>query len=82
MCEGDRVVVDLHNTLLSDTETIHFHGQHMNGHQYSDGVPYVTQCPVLAGTFRYDFIAMTPGTQLWHSHVGKLRGPFTQCPTY
>ena len=71
VCEGDHVVVDLHNSQLSDTETLHFHGQAMKGHQYYDGVPYITQCPTMAGTFRYNFVATTPGTQLWHSHSGK-----------
>ncbi|WP_432215017.1 multicopper oxidase domain-containing protein, partial [Salmonella enterica] len=56
VCEGDRVVVDVYNWQLSDTATIHWHGQHMNNQQYNDGVPYVTQCPIL-GAFRYDFIA-------------------------
>nr|BCO16709.1 laccase [Chiromantes haematocheir] len=74
VCEGDRVVVDLYNLQLSDTATIHWHGQHMIGQQYYDGVPYLTQCPVLGGTFRYNFLASTPGTHLWHSHIGLQRG--------
>ncbi|XP_042890220.1 oxidoreductase OpS5-like [Penaeus japonicus] len=73
VCEGDRVVVDVHNTQFSDTETIHWHGQHMRSHQYYDGVPFVTQCPIM-GSFRYDFPAATPGTHWWHSHTGVHRG--------
>ncbi|XP_066951999.1 LOW QUALITY PROTEIN: uncharacterized protein [Macrobrachium rosenbergii] len=72
VCEGDRVVVDVYNWQLSDTATIHWHGQHMNNQQYNDGVPYVTQCPIL-GAFRYDFIATNPGTSFWHSHIGLHR---------
>ncbi|XP_027207469.2 uncharacterized protein [Penaeus vannamei] len=72
VCEGDRVVVDVHNSQFSDTETIHWHGQHMRGHQYYDGVPFVTQCPIM-GSFRYDFPAATPGTHWWHSHTGLHR---------
>lgn len=77
VCEGDRIVVDLYNEQLSDTETIHWHGQHMRGQQYYDGVPFATQCPIV-GAFRYDFIASTPGTSFWHSHVGlhRLEGVF------
>ncbi|XP_042889082.1 laccase-like [Penaeus japonicus] len=72
VCEGDRVVVDVHNSQFSDTETIHWHGQHMRSHQYYDGVPFVTQCPIM-GSFRYDFPAATPGTHWWHSHTGLHR---------
>ncbi|KAK7083882.1 Mco1p [Halocaridina rubra] len=72
VCEGDRIVVDVYNGQLSDTETIHWHGQHMRDHQYYDGVPFVTQCPIL-GAFRYDFIAANPGTTFWHSHSGLHR---------
>ncbi|XP_047501209.1 laccase-1-like [Penaeus chinensis] len=73
VCEGDRVVVDVHNTQFSDTDTIHWHGQHMRSHQFYDGVPFVTQCPIM-GSFRYDFPAATPGTHWWHSHAGVHRG--------
>ncbi|XP_027212523.2 uncharacterized protein [Penaeus vannamei] len=73
VCEGDRVVVDVHNTQFSDTDTIHWHGQHMRDYQYYDGVPFVTQCPIM-GSFRYDFPAATPGTHWWHSHAGVHRG--------
>ena len=71
VCKGDLVVVDLHNMLLSDTEAIHWHGQHMRDQQFYDGVPFLTQCPVVAGVFRYSFYAKTPGTQFWHSHAGR-----------
>lgn len=73
VCEGDRLVVDLNNMMLSDTETIHWHGFHMRDQQYYDGVPFLTQCPVMVGKFRYDFYANTSGTHLWHSHVGLHR---------
>lgn len=73
VCEGDRLVVDLYNLLLSDTETIHWHGMHMRNQQYYDGVPFLTQCPVIRGKFRYDFKASTPGTLFWHSHAGLHR---------
>ncbi|KAK4308758.1 hypothetical protein Pmani_019558 [Petrolisthes manimaculis] len=75
VCEGDRIVVDLYNHQLSDTESIHWHGQHMRDYQYYDGVPFLTQCPIMPGlVFRYDFQAATPGTHFWHSHVGLHRG--------
>lgn len=67
------MVVDVFNHQLSDTETIHWHGQHMRDDQYYDGVPFLTQCPIMPGVgFRYDFTASTPGTHLYHSHVGEF----------
>ncbi|KAK8727891.1 hypothetical protein OTU49_009506 [Cherax quadricarinatus] len=74
VCEGDRVVVDVYNWMLSDTETIHFHGHHMKDFQYYDGVPFVTQCPILGGSFRYNFVTTNSGTLWWHSHSGLHRG--------
>ncbi|MPC44193.1 Laccase-4 [Portunus trituberculatus] len=73
VCEGDHVVIDLENGYISDTEALHFHGMAMTGYQYYDGVPFLTQCPVLPSTFRYQFLATCIGTYLWHSHVGVHR---------
>lgn len=51
--------------------TIHWHGVWQRGTQYSDGVPYVTQCPILNGnTFRYQWVAGNAGTHFWHAHTG------------
>lgn len=72
VCEGDQVIVDVVNELTSETTTIHWHGQHQKGYPYMDGVPYVSQCPIMPGsTFRYDFKAVNPGTHFWHSHSGE-----------
>lgn len=50
---------------------MHWHGQHLEKAPYMDGVPYVSQCPILPGsTFRYDYIAAEAGTHFWHSHIG------------
>ncbi|KAE8745551.1 hypothetical protein FOCC_FOCC007740 [Frankliniella occidentalis] len=41
------------------------------GTQYSDGVPFVTQCPIQQGnTFRYQMEAGNEGTHFWHAHSG------------
>ncbi|KAK9512200.1 hypothetical protein O3M35_000670 [Rhynocoris fuscipes] len=77
VCEGDTVVVDLINSLPSGSTTIHWHGIRQMGSQYYDGVPYVTQCPILPDTtFRYQFKADTSGSFFYHSHLGfqKLDG--------
>ncbi|XP_014213138.1 laccase-1-like [Copidosoma floridanum] len=75
VCEGDRVIVDVINMLHADSTTIHWHGQHLRQNPYMDGTPFISQCPILPGeTFRYDFIAATPGSHFWHSHIGFQRG--------
>ncbi|XP_015589578.1 L-ascorbate oxidase isoform X2 [Cephus cinctus] len=75
VCQGDRIVVDVINSLTSESTSMHWHGQHHRATPYMDGVPYVTQCPILPGaTFRYNFIAATAGTHFWHSHSGLQRG--------
>lgn len=71
VCEGDKVVIDVRNSMEGMEATIHWHGIHQRGTQYSDGVPYVTQCPILNGnTFRYQWLAGNAGTHFWHAHTG------------
>ncbi|XP_050711720.1 uncharacterized protein LOC126995868 isoform X4 [Eriocheir sinensis] len=74
VCEGDRLLVDVHNSVLGCTDSIHWHGIHMKNQQYYDGVPYLTQCPIAGNAFRYDFRPDDPGTYWWHSHSGLNRG--------
>ncbi len=79
--EDDKVRVIFHNNLKEST-TIHWHG--VNTPNDQDGVPYVTQQPIKAGTtYAYEFTATPPGTHMYHSHhnatdqVGRgLLGPF------
>nr|XP_045582741.1 laccase-4-like isoform X1 [Procambarus clarkii] len=74
VCVGDELVVDVVNELGSDSTSIHWHGLHQLGTPYMDGVPFLTQCPIHAGTtFRYHFLADNPGTHYWHSHSGMQR---------
>ncbi|XP_066994431.1 uncharacterized protein [Anabrus simplex] len=71
VCLGDTVVVNMMNSLPIEGITIHWHGIHQNERPYMDGTPYVTQCPVSPhDTFQYKWKADTPGTHMWHSHVG------------
>lgn len=54
--------------------TIHWHGLHHVSTPWMDGVPMVTQCPILPGNkFRYRFRAEQTGTHYWHAHTGVLR---------
>nr|XP_022302216.1 laccase-2-like [Crassostrea virginica] len=72
--EGQTVVIHVKNSLLSDTVTIHWHGLHQSGTPFMDGVPFVSQCPIMSGqTFTYKFKAFPPGTFWYHSHVGAQR---------
>ncbi|XP_031351622.1 laccase-4-like [Photinus pyralis] len=71
VCEGDKVVVDVENRIEGLEMTIHWHGVWQDGTQYADGVPYVTQCPILShNNFRYIWYAKNPGTHFWHAHTG------------
>ncbi|XP_014215269.1 L-ascorbate oxidase-like [Copidosoma floridanum] len=74
VCKGDRIIVDVTNEMPTDTTSIHWHGIHQKGTPFMDGVPYVTQCPILPGqTFSYNFVVDKPGTYLYHSHSGDQR---------
>ncbi|XP_075220852.1 uncharacterized protein LOC142324090 isoform X2 [Lycorma delicatula] len=74
VCLGDRVIVDVHNQLMEESTSIHWHGHHQRGSPYMDGVPFITQCPIPPhNTFRYTYVAATPGTHFWHSHSGCQR---------
>ncbi|XP_043518680.1 laccase-5-like [Frieseomelitta varia] len=79
VCLGDLIVVDVKNKIAEDGITIHWHGVFQKDYQYYDGVPFVTQCPIVAGsTFRYQFAANNPGTHFYHAHTGlnKMDGVF------
>ena len=63
---GDKVRVVLRNELPSST-SIHWHGIRVPNSQ--DGVPDITQKPVLPGeTFTYEFTTTAPAVGMYHSH--------------
>lgn len=87
VCLGDRVVVNVKNSLHSDGITLHWHGLTMRGSSnpdadspsegtpYMDGTPGVTQCNIPAhSSFRYSFVASNAGTHFYHAHSGFHRG--------
>jgi FtsP/CotA-like multicopper oxidase with cupredoxin domain len=64
--EGDRVRMVFTNHLPEPT-TIHWHGIEVPNAM--DGVPGVTQDPVMPGeTFTYEFVAKPAGSFMYHSH--------------
>ncbi|KAF4624287.1 hypothetical protein G7Y89_g13886 [Cudoniella acicularis] len=78
---GDRLVVNVTNTLVNETTAIHFHGIFQTGSNQMDGPAMVTQCPIAPGSsFTYNFTVNQTGTYWYHAHVGGqyidgLRGP-------
>lgn len=72
VCLDDIVIVDVDNQMDGTATTVHWHGLSQKGTPFSDGVPFITQCPIYPGnTFRYTFHAADPGTHLYHSHSGQ-----------
>ncbi|XP_070544866.1 uncharacterized protein [Ptychodera flava] len=68
---GSIVRVTMHNAMMSEATTIHWHGIYQMRTPWMDGVPYISQCPVPpGGKFVYAFAAMPPGTFWYHSHTG------------
>ncbi len=68
--KGDRVRVKFKNKTELN-HTIHWHGIYVPWRM--DGVPYVTQMPVMPGQeFVYEFTAEPYGTHFYHCHWGTL----------
>ena len=69
-------MINVTNKMTNNEGTsIHWHGIFMNGSQYMDGLPMVTQCPIPSpGNFEYRFTPYEPGTHWFHSHSGLQRG--------
>uniref|UniRef100_A0A0E0B231 L-ascorbate oxidase n=1 Tax=Oryza glumipatula TaxID=40148 RepID=A0A0E0B231_9ORYZ len=72
--QGDTIVVNVKNSLLTENVAIHWHGIRQIGTPWADGTEGVTQCPILPGdTFAYTFIVDRPGTYMYHAHYGMQR---------
>ncbi|KAF2265174.1 iron transport multicopper oxidase FET3 precursor [Lojkania enalia] len=79
--KGDRLIVNVQNSLGNESTSLHFHGLYMNGTNHMDGAIGVTQCGIAPGSsFTYNFTVDQPGTYWYHSHAkgqypDGLRGP-------
>ncbi len=63
------------NKLLTEAISIHIHGLDKRGLWYTDGVPFIQQCPIAVNSkYTYRFIADTPGTHWFHGHMQTDRG--------
>ncbi|OWF53933.1 L-ascorbate oxidase-like [Mizuhopecten yessoensis] len=72
--QGQQVVVHVHNKLLSDGVTIHWHGLTQKGTPWMDGTGSISQCPIDPhSTFVYRFMADDVGTSWYHAHHGMMR---------
>jgi FtsP/CotA-like multicopper oxidase with cupredoxin domain len=79
VCQHDTVIVDVDNEIEGTATTLHWHGLLQKGTPFSDGVPFLTQCPIHSSSiFRYVFHASDIGTHFYHSHAGlhKTNGLF------
>lgn len=69
--QNQKITIIVYNHLLSEEVSIHWHGIEQFGTPAMDGVPFVTQCPILPGqTFNYTFTPRIGGTYFYHSHTG------------
>ena len=67
--EGQVVVANIINGLLTETISIHWHGMDQRNTPWMDGAIHVSQCPIgPSETFRYYFKAEPTGTFWYHSH--------------
>ena len=65
--EGDKVRINVTNN-LDETTGVHMHGIEFDD-WHMDGIPFVTQPPIIPGeTFPYEFIATPHGSHMYHSH--------------
>lgn len=71
VCQNDMIIVDVTNKMKGQSVSIHWHGLFQVKTPWMDGVPGVTNCPILEkSTFRYSFCASEYGTLFGHSHDG------------
>ncbi len=84
--QGDKVRAIFTNN-LKETTGVHFHGVEFADF-FQDGVPFVTQLPIVPGdSYTYEFTATNAGSLMYHSHhnatdqVGRgLLGAFIVAP--
>ncbi|KAM5484989.1 putative L-ascorbate oxidase [Microsporum audouinii] len=73
---GDRLNIQVTNSLADEGVVLHWHGLHMRGANHMDGVAGVTQCPIVPGaSMLYNFTVShsQSGTFWYHAHSGLQR---------
>lgn len=72
--ENQEITLHMWNKMHTDSTTIHLHGIHQKSTPWSDGVAFVTQCPILPGQiYTVKFNAKPYGTSFYHAHIGDQR---------
>jgi manganese oxidase len=67
VAQGDKVKAVFTNN-LKETTGVHFHGVEFDDF-FQDGVPFVTQKPIVpGGSYAYEFTARSAGSLMYHSH--------------
>ncbi len=67
--EGQVVIANVINTLITETISIHWHGMDQKNTPWMDGALHINQCPISPmESFRYYFKAEPTGTFWYHSH--------------
>lgn len=68
--KGEILIIRVINSIKEgESITVHWHGVNQDGTNWSDGVPYVTNCPILyQQTFKYVFRVLKSGTFWYHTH--------------
>ncbi|KAL7070705.1 hypothetical protein ACQ4LE_009858 [Meloidogyne hapla] len=67
---GAEVLIRIKNRMHSKSFTVHVHGVDKKYRWWTDGVPFIQQCPISPNTdYSYRFIADTPGTHWYHGHL-------------
>ncbi|KAF1817586.1 laccase precursor [Eremomyces bilateralis CBS 781.70] len=66
---GDNIRIIVHNDVMDNGTSIHWHGLRQLNSNKQDGTNGVTECPLAPGTTRtYEFKATQHGTTWYHSH--------------
>lgn len=72
---GDSISVTVKNELENNGTSIHWHGMRMYHSNAQDGVPGLTECPIVPGGQKtYTFTATQYGTSWYHSHFSSSYG--------
>ena len=68
--EGQVIVANVINELLTESVSIHWHGMHQRNTPWMDGPTHISQCPIgPAESFQYYFKAAPTGSFWYHFHV-------------
>lgn len=69
--EGDTLRVTVHNMMMHDAVSVHWHGIRQLNNNLNDGAALVTQCPIgPRETYTYTFQLDKAGTYFYHGHLG------------